>query len=74
MRLALWMNLTVKYSEGIGWRGWKQIPCGDDRQKNNAKATATAFDAKFAKLAKFRKVRRAVFRKVRLAVVGLGCG
>lgn len=58
MRLALWMNLTVKYSEGI----WSAGMEANEGRKGKGKGS----DAEGAKGAEFRKVGR--------GVVGLGCG
>jgi hypothetical protein len=42
----------------------KQIPRGNDRKKGKGKGNANGFDAKGAKVAKFRHVRRATNKQI----------
>ena len=49
------MNLTVKYSEGIGWRGWGQIPWGMKDGKARAKARAKALTQRALRERSFAK-------------------
>ena len=73
--MLAWTVYRVRDLRGCGGRtgeckGEKQIPFGNDRKKG--KSNSKSLDAKFAKGAKFRKVKQKL--RVRMFVRTLGVG